>query len=49
MRNWINEKETLLVSNDEITKTLNKHFAETAQKLNNIECPQIMKMQRMKH
>ena len=30
------EKETLLVSN-EITKTFNKHFAKTVQKLNTFE------------
>ena len=28
------EKETLLVSNDEIIKIFNKHFAETVEKLN---------------
>ena len=28
------KKETLLVNNDEIAKTFNKHFAETVEKLN---------------
>ena len=37
--NEIVEKETLLVTNDEIAKTFNKHFAETVEKLNTFEWP----------
>ena len=37
--NEIVEKETLLVNNDEIAKTFNKHFAETVEKLNTFEWP----------
>ena len=37
--NEIVEKETLLVNNDEITKTFNKHFAKTVEKLNTFEWP----------
>ena len=37
--NEIVEKETLLVNDDEIVKTFNKHFAETAKKLNTFEWP----------
>ena len=37
--NDIIEKETLLVSNDEIAKTFNKHFAETVETLNTFEWP----------
>ena len=33
------EKETLLVNNDEIAKTFNKHFAETIEKLSTFEWP----------
>ena len=33
----LSKKETLLVNNDEITKTLNEHFAETAEILNTSE------------
>ena len=42
--NEIVEKETLLVNNDEIAKTFNKHFAETVEKLNTLSGPQIMKI-----
>ena len=35
--NEIVEKETLLVNNDQIVKTFNKHFAETVEKLNTFE------------
>ena len=35
--NEIVEKETLLVNNAEITKTFNKHFAKTVEKLNTFE------------
>ena len=37
--NEIVEKETLLVTNDEIAKTFNKHFAETVEKLDTFEWP----------
>ena len=37
--NEIVEKETLLVNNDEVAKTFNKHFAETAEKLNTFDWP----------
>ena len=37
--NEIVEKETLLVNNDEIAKTFNKHLAETAEKLSTFEWP----------
>ena len=37
--NEIVEKETLLVNNDEIAKTFNKHFVETVEKLNVFEWP----------
>ena len=37
--NQIVEKEILLVNSDEIAKTLNKHFAETVEKLNTFEWP----------
>ena len=37
--NDIGEKETLLVNNDEIAKTFNKHFAETVEKLSTFEWP----------
>ena len=33
----LSKKETLLVNNDEITKTLNEHFTETAETLNTFE------------
>ena len=33
------KKETLLVDNDEITKTFNKHFAETVETLNTFQRP----------
>ena len=33
------ENETSLVNNDEIAKTLNKHFSETVEKLNTFEWP----------
>ena len=37
--NEIVEKETLLINNDEIARTFNKHFAETVEKLNTFEWP----------
>ena len=37
--NKVIKKETLLASNDEIAKTFNKHFAETAEILNTFEWP----------
>ena len=37
--NAIVEKETLLVNNNEIAKTFNKHFVETVEKLNTFEWP----------
>ena len=37
--NEIVEKETLLLNNDKIVKTFNKHFAETIEKLNTFEWP----------
>ena len=37
--NEIVEKETLLVNNDEIAKTFNKHFPKTVGKLNTFEWP----------
>ena len=37
--NEVIKKETLLVSNDEIAKTFNKHFAETVETLNTFEWP----------
>ena len=37
--NEIVEKETLLVNNDEITKSFNKHFVEMVEKLNTFEWP----------
>ena len=37
--NEIVENETLLVTNDEIAKTFNKHFAKTLEKLNTFEWP----------
>ena len=37
--NEVIKKETLLVSNDEIAKTFNKHFAETVEILNTFEWP----------
>ena len=33
------QKETLLVNNNEITKTLNNHFSETVEKLYTVEPP----------
>ena len=39
--NEIVEKETLLVNNDEIAKTFNKHFAETVEKLSIFEWPKV--------
>ena len=33
------QKETLLVNNDEIAKTLNNHFSETVEKLNTFKWP----------
>ena len=39
IQNEIVEKETLLVNNDEIAKTFNKHFAETVEKLSTFERP----------
>ena len=41
--NEIVQKETLLVNNDKIAKTFNKHFAETVEKLNTLSGPRIMK------
>ena len=35
--NEVIKKETLLVSNDEIAKTFNKHLAETVETLNTFE------------
>ena len=35
--NEIVQKETLLVCNDEIASTFNKHFAEIVEKLNTLE------------
>ena len=37
--NEVIKKETLLVSNDEIAKTFNKHFVETVETLNTFEWP----------
>ena len=37
--NEVIKKETLLVKNDEIAKTFNKHFGETAETLNTFEWP----------
>ena len=37
--NEVIKKETLLVSNDEIAKTFNKHFAETVETLSTFEWP----------
>ena len=37
--NEVIKKETLLVKNDEIAKTFNKHFAETVETLNTFEWP----------
>ena len=37
--NEIVEKETLFVNNDEIAKTLNKHFAEAVEKTSSFEWP----------
>ena len=37
--NEVIKKETLLVKNDEIAKTFNKHFAETVETLNTFEGP----------
>ena len=37
--NEVIKKETLLVSNNEIAKTFNKHFAETVETLNTFEWP----------
>ena len=37
--NDIVKKETLLVTNDEIAKTFNKHFTETVEKLNTFAWP----------
>ena len=33
------QKETLLVNNDKIAKTLSNHFSETVEKLNTFEWP----------
>ena len=37
--NKVIKKETLLVKNDDIAKTFNKHFAETVETLNTFEWP----------
>ena len=37
--NEVIKKETLLVSNDEIAKTIHKYFAETVEALNTFEWP----------
>ena len=37
--NEVIKKETLLISNDEIAKTFNKHFTETVETLNTFEWP----------
>ena len=38
-KNEVVQKETLLVNNDEIAKTLNNHFSETVEKLNTFKWP----------
>ena len=43
----VSRKETLLVNNDEITKTLNNHFSETVEKLNTFEWPSNEKYENM--
>ena len=38
-KNEVVQKKTLLVNNDEIARTLNNHFSETAEKLNTLKWP----------
>ena len=38
-KNEVAQKETLLVNNEEIAKTLNNHFAETVEKLSTFKWP----------
>ena len=38
-KNVVAQKETLLVNNDEIAKTLNNHFSGTVEKLNTFKRP----------
>ena len=40
-KNEVVQNETLLVNNDEIAKTLNNHFSETAEKLNTFKWPSL--------